>query len=152
MAPITDIRAYATLGTDNLPRIIVRDSGNRIWIDSGQQVGTLSGTSQGACMIPYRPNASPQAWMYIAAAQDYKKYSAPDLVTGAVLEQNVGIEEQHDAPGACANDFQYTDYQAFAGAYAIYSGILVIASTSILLAPVIHRVVHRFHVPDDDKG
>jgi hypothetical protein len=118
MAPITDIRAYATLETDNLPRIIVRDSGNRIWIDSGQQVGTLSGTSQGACMIPYRPNASPQAWMYIAAAQDYKKYSAPDLITQAVLEQNVGIEEQHDAPGACANDFQYTDYQAFAGAYA----------------------------------
>lgn len=116
MAPITDIRAYATLDTDNRPRIIARDSGNRIWIDSGQ-VGTLSGTSKGACMIPYRPNASPQAWMYIAGAEDYKKYSAPDLITQAVIEQEVGIEEPQSAPGACANDFLYTDYQALAAAY-----------------------------------
>ncbi|MBX7249638.1 MAG: hypothetical protein K1X35_11430 [Caulobacteraceae bacterium] len=37
----------------------------------------------------------------------------------------------------------------FAGAYAIYSGIVVIASTGVLLAPVLHRVVHRLHVEDE---
>lgn len=37
----------------------------------------------------------------------------------------------------------------FAGAYAIFSGIVVIASTSFLLAPVLHRVLHRFHIEDD---
>ncbi len=109
MSAITDIRAYATLETDDLPRLLVRDSSNRIWTDSGQ-VGTLSGSSQGACLIPYRPNASPQSWMYVAGAQDYKKYSAPDIVTQGVIEQEVGIEEQHDAPAACPNDFEYTDY------------------------------------------
>lgn len=38
----------------------------------------------------------------------------------------------------------------FAGAYAIFSGILVIAASGIMLAPVIHRVVHGFHVEDDE--
>jgi len=37
----------------------------------------------------------------------------------------------------------------FAGSYAIFSGIVVIASTSFLLAPILHRVLHRFHVEDD---
>lgn len=117
MAKITDIRAYSTLETDNLPRILVRDSSNRVFIDSGQ-VGTLSGSSQGACMIPYRPNASPQAWMYVAAAEDYKKYSAPDIITQGVIEQEVGIEEQQDAPTACPNDFEYTDYVGPAAGWA----------------------------------
>jgi hypothetical protein len=39
----------------------------------------------------------------------------------------------------------------FASAYAIYSGILVIASTGVLLAPVLHRVVHRLHVEDENR-
>lgn len=117
MGAITDIRAYSTLETDNLPRILVRDSSNKIFIDSGQ-VGTLSGSSQGACMIPYRPNQSPQAWMYVAAAEDYKKYSAPDIVTQGVIEYEVGIEEQHDAPSACPNDFEYTDYVGPAAGWA----------------------------------
>ena len=109
MPEITDIRAYATLETDNLPRLLVRDSSNRIFIDSGQ-VGTLSGSSEGACMIPYRPNQSPQAFMYVAGAEDYKKYSAPDIVTQGVLEFEVGIEEQQDAPEACTDDMEYTSY------------------------------------------
>lgn len=116
MAPITDIRAYSTLGTDNLPRILVRDSSNRIFIDSGQ-VGTLSGNSQGACMIPYRPNQSPQAWMYVAGAEDYKKYSAPDIITQGVTEFEVGIEEQQQPPEACPNLFQFTDYFALAASW-----------------------------------
>lgn len=33
----------------------------------------------------------------------------------------------------------------FAGAYALYAGLVVIAAMSIILAPIIHRVLHRFH-------
>jgi len=33
----------------------------------------------------------------------------------------------------------------FAGLYALYSGLTVIIATSIILAPVIHRVLHKFH-------
>jgi len=33
----------------------------------------------------------------------------------------------------------------FAGFYALYSGLTVIIATSIILAPVIHRLLHKFH-------
>ena len=34
----------------------------------------------------------------------------------------------------------------FAGCYALYCGLLVIFIAGLLLAPVLHRVLHRFHV------
>src|SRR3954451_4031058 len=37
----------------------------------------------------------------------------------------------------------------FAGCYAIYCGIALIATTGVILAPVIHRSLHRFHLEWD---
>ena len=37
----------------------------------------------------------------------------------------------------------------FAGCYAIYCGIALIATTGIIFAPVIHRSLHRFHLEWD---
>jgi hypothetical protein len=39
----------------------------------------------------------------------------------------------------------------FAGFYAIYSGIALISTAALIFAPIIHRLMHRFHVEDDDK-
>ena len=39
----------------------------------------------------------------------------------------------------------------FAGCYALYSGLAVIFITGLILAPVLHRVLHRFHVSVDDR-
>ncbi len=36
----------------------------------------------------------------------------------------------------------------FAGAYALFSGLLLIALAGYLLAPVFHRALHRFHLGD----
>ncbi len=38
----------------------------------------------------------------------------------------------------------------FASVYAIYSGLFLIASTGMLLAPVFHRVLHKFHAETKD--
>ena len=38
----------------------------------------------------------------------------------------------------------------FAAIYALVSGLVVVFATTILLAPVVHRVLHRFHVDDGD--
>ena len=38
--------------------------------------------------------------------------------------------------------------KVFAGVYALYSGIVVIAVAGLLLAPAIHRVMHRVHWDD----
>ena len=33
----------------------------------------------------------------------------------------------------------------FAGIYALYAGLVFVASAALLLTPVFHRVLHRFH-------
>jgi len=38
----------------------------------------------------------------------------------------------------------------FASIYALYSGLLVLALMGIVLSPVVHRVMHKFHVDEDD--
>lgn len=39
----------------------------------------------------------------------------------------------------------------FAGLYALFSGIVIVATTGLILAPVLHRVIHHFHCDDDDN-
>ena len=38
----------------------------------------------------------------------------------------------------------------FAGCYALYAGLIFIISAGVVLAPVLHRLLHRFHW--DQKG
>ncbi|MGH7184500.1 MAG: hypothetical protein ACREJN_21350 [Nitrospiraceae bacterium] len=83
-------------------------------------------------MIPYRPNQSPQSWMYIGAQQDYRKYSAPD-VSNTVIENLVGIEEQQNSPEACPNYFSYTDYFGTAGTW-VNEGNAGVPSDGVRLA------------------
>jgi hypothetical protein len=40
----------------------------------------------------------------------------------------------------------------FASFYALYSGVALLTSVSVLLAPVVHRVLHRFHLVDVDEN
>ena len=37
----------------------------------------------------------------------------------------------------------------FASFYALYSGIVLLASVGILATPIFHRFVHRFHLAED---
>jgi len=37
----------------------------------------------------------------------------------------------------------------FAGAYALFAGLVFIGVSGIILAPFIHRLMHRFHIEDD---
>lgn len=38
----------------------------------------------------------------------------------------------------------------FASLYAIFSGLLLIGISTLMLAPVFHRILHRFHVDEHD--
>jgi hypothetical protein len=44
----------------------------------------------------------------------------------------------------------HDDAKIFAGFYAIFCGLLIFAVAGLILAPVFHRVLHSFHVEDDD--
>lgn len=48
--------------------------------------------------------------------------------------------------GNLAND----GVKLFASCYALFSGIVIVFSTTVVLAPVVHRFLHRFHVGDAD--
>ena len=39
----------------------------------------------------------------------------------------------------------------FASAYALFSGLVFISASGILLAPIFHRVLHRFHIEEQDS-
>ncbi len=40
----------------------------------------------------------------------------------------------------------------FAGVYALYSGLVLIASTGVVLSPFMARVLHAFHAERDEGG
>jgi hypothetical protein len=37
----------------------------------------------------------------------------------------------------------------FAGGYALYAGLVFLVIVGVVLAPVVHRVMHRFHLDED---
>jgi hypothetical protein len=43
-------------------------------------------------------------------------------------------------------ELKTTAGKIFAGTYAIFSGLVIVIATGFLLAPIFHRVLHRFHV------
>ena len=47
-------------------------------------------------------------------------------------------------------ELKSTGGKIFAGSYAIFSGLLIVIATGFVLAPVFHRVLHKFHV--EQKG
>ena len=38
----------------------------------------------------------------------------------------------------------------FAAAYALYSGLILLVSVGILMAPLLHRLLHRFHLQSEE--
>lgn len=40
----------------------------------------------------------------------------------------------------------------FAGMYALYAGLVFIVAGGLLLAPALHRLIHRFHLESDARA
>jgi hypothetical protein len=43
-------------------------------------------------------------------------------------------------------ELKTTAGKVFAGSYAIFSGLIIVIATGFVLAPIFHRILHRFHV------
>ena len=50
-----------------------------------------------------------------------------------------------------AAELKTTAGKLFAGGYAIFSGLIIIIATGFVLAPLFHRVLHRFHVETENE-
>jgi hypothetical protein len=49
------------------------------------------------------------------------------------------------------NALQTNAGKLFASFYALYSGIILLASVGILVTPIFHRFMHRFHLELEDN-
>ncbi len=50
------------------------------------------------------------------------------------------------------NELHTTAGKLFAGFYALYSGLVFLLAAGVLFAPVVHRIMHRFHLDLDEKA
>jgi hypothetical protein len=48
------------------------------------------------------------------------------------------------------NTLQTNAGKVFASFYALYSGIILLASVGVLATPIFHRFIHRFHLELED--
>ncbi len=61
---------------------------------------------------------------------------ADAFVNAAMILSGMGpVQELHTTAG-----------KLFAGFYAIFSGLVIVIATGFILAPLYHRLLHRFHV------
>ena len=49
-------------------------------------------------------------------------------------------------------ELKTTAGKIFAGSYAIFSGLVIVIATGFVLAPIFHRVLHRFHVEAGEEN
>jgi len=50
------------------------------------------------------------------------------------------------------NPLRTTGAKLFASGYALFSGLMFIALMGIILAPIVHRVLHKFHIDEKDQA
>ena len=51
------------------------------------------------------------------------------------------------------NELHTTAGKIFASCYALFSGVVFLVSVGVLLAPIVHRLLHQFHLKsDEDKN
>jgi len=63
------------------------------------------------------------------------------FVNAAMILSGMGpVEPLHTSAG-----------KIFAGSYAIFSGLLIVIATGFVLAPILHRVLHAFHVESGNE-
>ncbi len=44
-----------------------------------------------------------------------------------------------------------TTAKLFASAYALFSGVVFLSSVGLVLSPVFHRILHKFHLDDESQ-
>jgi hypothetical protein len=61
------------------------------------------------------------------------------FLNAAMLLGGMGPVETPATPGG----------KLFAGFYALYAGLILLVSVGLLLTPVLHRLMHQFHLEED---
>jgi hypothetical protein len=62
------------------------------------------------------------------------------LLNAAMILTGMGPVDPMRSPGA----------KLFASGYALFSGVVFITVMGLIIGPIVHRVLHRFHIDEDD--
>lgn len=79
-------------------------------------------------------------------------------ITGYALTEGMGLVDAYLNAAMILSgmgpvgELHSTAGKLFAGSYAIFSGLVIVLATGVVLAPIIHHVLHVFHVDTDDKN
>src|SRR3954465_6660450 len=94
---------------------------------------------------PFAASAALVALSIAAGMAGYQHYEhlgwRDAFLNAAMLLGGEGPIEAPTSPGG----------KVFAGLYALYSGLIFIVAVSIFLAPVVHRLMHRFHWKEESR-
>jgi hypothetical protein len=63
------------------------------------------------------------------------------FLNAAMLLGGMGPVDDPKTPGG----------KLFAGFYALYAGLVFLVAAGLLLAPMLHRIVHRFHWEEEEE-
>ena len=63
------------------------------------------------------------------------------LLNASMILTGMGPVDPMPSPGA----------KLFAAAYALYSGVAFLTTMAVLLAPLVHRFMHRFHLEQEGE-
>ncbi len=79
----------------------------------------------------------------MAGYEHYERLGWRDaFLNAAMLLGGEGPVETPASPGG----------KVFAGLYALYSGLVFIVAFGVILTPVLHRMMHKFHWVADEEG
>lgn len=72
----------------------------------------------------------------------YEQLSAVDaFLNAAMLLGGMGpVDPPHTVAG-----------KLFAGSYALFAGLFFLVTAALMFTPVLHRLLHRFHWPEDER-
>jgi hypothetical protein len=72
----------------------------------------------------------------------YEQLSAVDaFLNASMLLGGMGpVDPPHTVAG-----------KLFAGAYALYAGLMFLVTAALMFTPVLHRLLHRFHWTEDER-
>lgn len=78
---------------------------------------------------------------------------AAGMIGYRLLEQMSWLDAFHQAAMLLSGmgpvvEVKSTAGKLFDGIYALFCGVILLASTGLLFAPVLHRILHRFHLED----
>lgn len=63
------------------------------------------------------------------------------LLNASMILGGMGPVDRLETPAA----------KVFASAYAIFSGLMFITVMGVILAPFLHRIIHKFHLDDGEE-